>query len=251
MSTSAGDENLRKRKRSANSDSLPSKKVIQVENDDSASESEAEGSQSQASEGNAPDDDINWHSDDFDELEDDDEDPPSETEANNNPETPSNTLPPSKKKLKPLSHNKVVQSREAIAKTGVIYLSRIPPKLNPTKIRQLLSVFKSPVLRIFLAPESQAVYLRRTKSGDSKKRQFTEGWVEFADKKVAKKVATMLNAERIGGKKADKWYDDLWCMKYLPKFKWHHLTEQIGILPLPILSVSLRSSVSLPARAGV
>jgi ESF2/ABP1 family protein len=23
-------------------------------------------------------------------------------------------------------------------------------------------------------------------------------------------------------------YDDLWTIKYLPKFKWHHLTDQLG-----------------------
>jgi ESF2/ABP1 family protein len=139
---------------------------------------------------------------------------------------------PKKNNKNPLSRNKVAESREAIAKTGVIYLSRIPPRLNPTKIRQLLSVFESPVLRIFLAPETTAAYQRRVKSGGSKRKQFTEGWVEFEDKKIAKKVAVMLNAERIGGKKGDFCYDDLWCIKYLPKFKWHHLTEQIGTLVL-------------------
>lgn len=133
------------------------------------------------------------------------------------------------KKRTILSTKKFSDSREAIAKTGVIYLSRIPPRLSPTKIRQLLGPYGT-VLRIFLAPESTATYHRRIKSGGSRKKQFTEGWIEFEDKKVAKKVAVMLNAERIGGKKGDFLYDDLWCMKYLPKFKWHHLTAQIGIL---------------------
>ena len=61
-----------------------------------------------------------------------------------------------------------------------------------------------------------------------------EGWVEFEDKKAAKRVAELLNAQRIGTKKGDFWYDDLWSMKYLPKFKWHHLTEQIGIFLISI-----------------
>jgi ESF2/ABP1 family protein len=34
---------------------------------------------------------------------------------------------------------------------------------------------------------------------------FTEAWVEFSDKSVAKTVASMLNAEVIGGKKGDRW----------------------------------------------
>jgi hypothetical protein len=33
---------------------------------------------------------------------------------------------------------------------------------------------------------------------------FSEAWVEFLDKSVAKTVASMLNAEVIGGKKGDR-----------------------------------------------
>ena len=57
---------------------------------------------------------------------------------------------------------------------------------------------------------------------------YTEGWVEFKDKRVARSVAEMLNAQPIGGKKGSRWRDDVWTMKYLPKFKWNMLTEQIG-----------------------
>lgn len=39
----------------------------------------------------------------------------------------------------------------------------------------------------------------------------------------------MLNAQPIGGKKGTRWRDDVWTMKYLPKFKWRMLTEQIGM----------------------
>lgn len=34
---------------------------------------------------------------------------------------------------------------------------------------------------------------------------YSEAWVEFLDKSVAKTVAKMLNAQVIGGKKGDKW----------------------------------------------
>ncbi len=39
---------------------------------------------------------------------------------------------------------------------------------------------------------------RRKKYGGNKKKKYTEGWVEFLDKKVAKKVAKTLNAQPIG-----------------------------------------------------
>lgn len=38
----------------------------------------------------------------------------------------------------------------------------------------------------------------------------------------------MLNAQPIGGKKGSRWRDDIWTMKYLPKFKWNMLTEQVA-----------------------
>jgi ESF2/ABP1 family protein len=38
----------------------------------------------------------------------------------------------------------------------------------------------------------------------------------------------MLNAQPIGGKKGNRWRDDVWTMKYLPRFKWGMLTEQIA-----------------------
>lgn len=142
---------------------------------------------------------------------------------------PTDNLRPARKPKSVLSADKVSRSLTGVKNTGVIYISRIPPRLTPPKLRELLSPYGSKVLRIFLAPETTAEYTRRIKSGGSKMRQFKEGWVEFEDKKVAKNVVGILNAQRIGTKKGDFWYDDLWCLKYLPKFKWHHLTEQIGM----------------------
>jgi ESF2/ABP1 family protein len=211
---------------------LPATKYPDVSNE-SADESASDEVDPQSTDEHEADA-VEWDSDDLDELAEDDAESTEEVAEQALEQAPQDnplSAAPPKKKLKPLSKQKLAESRTAIQNTGVLYLSRIPPKLNPTKIRQLLSVFDSPVLRIFLAPESEVVYRRRIKSGDNKKRQFTEGWVEFAEKKVAKKVALMLNAERIGGRKGDKWYDDLWNLKYLPRFKWHHLTEQIGTPP--------------------
>ena len=71
---------------------------------------------------------------------------------------------------------------------------------------------------------------------------FTEAWVEFLDKTMAKTVARMLNAQVIGGKKGDRWRDDIWTMKYLSGFKWEMLGEQVG----KSLYTSTRSPLSLP-----
>ncbi len=61
-----------------------------------------------------------------------------------------------------------------------------------------------------------------------KNRRFTEGWVEFQDKSIAKVVARSLNNRQIGGKKRCPWHEELWNIKYLPKFRWGHLNERLA-----------------------
>src|SRR5690606_4737948 len=117
-------------------------------------------------------------------------------------------------------------SKTATAKTGVVYLSRVPPFMKPMKVKDLLSKFGA-IGRIFLAPEDPKVHAKRVKYGGNKKKDFEEGWVEFLNKKDAKLCAETLNARIIGGKKGNFYYDDIWNIKYLPKFKWHHLQAQI------------------------
>lgn len=58
--------------------------------------------------------------------------------------------------------------------------------------------------------------------------RFKEGWVEFKKRRVARKVAQLLNAQPIGGKKGDRYRDDIWTMKFLGGFKWEMLSEHIG-----------------------
>ncbi|KAH9625395.1 hypothetical protein KSS87_011466 [Heliosperma pusillum] len=108
---------------------------------------------------------------------------------------------------------------------GVCYLSRIPPKMDPLKLRHILSPFGE-VLRIYLVPEDPEAGKRRKQSGSFRGQGFSEGWVEFSDKRVAKRVANMLNGEQIGGKKRSKFYYDIWNIKYLSKFKWDDLTDE-------------------------
>ncbi|KAF0388481.1 ESF2/ABP1 family protein [Gigaspora margarita] len=128
--------------------------------------------------------------------------------------------------VKPLTLQKLAEFEKEQNKTGLVYLSRIPPFMKPAKIKHLLSKFGE-VGRIYLAPEDPKIKARRVKYKRNRKQNYTEGWVEFMDKKVAKNVAAALNAQPIGGNKRDVYHDDLWNIKYLPKFKWNNLTEQI------------------------
>ncbi|EPQ59704.1 hypothetical protein GLOTRDRAFT_71359 [Gloeophyllum trabeum ATCC 11539] len=129
--------------------------------------------------------------------------------------------------VKPLTPEALAAFKAAQERAGVVYISRIPPGMQPRKVRHLMSAYGE-VGRVYLQQEDpKRAYLRR-KYTTTKKPHFTEGWVEFKDKKVARAVAEMLNARPIGGKKGSRWRDDVWTMKYLPKFKWNMLTEQIA-----------------------
>ena len=117
--------------------------------------------------------------------------------------------------------------KDKAIKTGVIYISRIPPFMKPQKVRHLLSPYGS-IGRIFLTPEDATIHTRRVKLGGNKKRSYVDGWVEFSRKKDAKLVADALNTQPIGGRKGNWYHDDVWNIKYLKNFKWDDLTEQIA-----------------------
>jgi ESF2/ABP1 family protein len=64
--------------------------------------------------------------------------------------------------------------------------------------------------------------------GGNGSKQFTEGWIEFSDKKIAKSVAESLNNSTMGGMKSHFYHDDIWNLKYLKNFKWDYLTEKFA-----------------------
>ncbi|CAB3987420.1 activator of basal transcription 1 [Paramuricea clavata] len=78
---------------------------------------------------------------------------------------------------------------------------------------------------MFLDPMARK---RRKKYGGNKGKCFTEGWLEFKDRNVAKSVAASLNNTIVGGKKRNYYHDDIWNIKYLQKFKWSHLSEKMA-----------------------
>jgi ESF2/ABP1 family protein len=116
---------------------------------------------------------------------------------------------------------------ESLEKRGVIYMSRIPPYMKPNKARTMFEQFGS-VTRIYLAEEDPEIRRNRKNAGGNGSKQFTEGWIEFEDKKIAKAVAESLNNTAIGGTKSHFYHDDIWNLKYLKNFKWDYLTEKFA-----------------------
>lgn len=172
--------------------------------------------------------------DDGDDVEDDDDEDEKSTEDTNDKAAKKSTskkLPKIESELpdisRPLTKKNLVATEAAVKKSGVVYLSRIPPFMKPAKLRSLLEPYGA-INRIFLAPEDPTAHARRVKAGGNKKKSYTEGWVEFIKKKEAKAVCELLNARTIGGKKGSYYRDDIWNLLYLKGFKWHNLTEQIS-----------------------
>lgn len=114
-----------------------------------------------------------------------------------------------------------------LKKRGIVYLSRIPPRMGPARVKTLLSDFGS-ISRIYLVEEDKTVRKKRRKAGGSSGKRYTEGWVEFESKKAAKLVGETLNMSRVTNHKGSIHYDDLWNVKYLRGFRWSHLTEKVA-----------------------
>ena len=71
------------------------------------------------------------------------------------------------------------------AKPGIVYFAKIPPYVTPQQMRALLGRYGA-VGRVYLTPESEDVRRARRKRGGSARRNFTDGWVEFDDRRVAR-----------------------------------------------------------------
>ncbi|XP_060818870.1 activator of basal transcription 1-like [Bombus pascuorum] len=114
-------------------------------------------------------------------------------------------------------------------KRGIVYLSSIPKYMNITKIRELFSIYGK-VGRIYCQLEENELGqdYKKKKRKKVAARFFTEGWVEFESKRVAKHVAITLNNKQISSRKRSRFYDAIWNIKYLPRFKWIHLSERLA-----------------------
>ncbi|PIA51553.1 hypothetical protein AQUCO_01100421v1 [Aquilegia coerulea] len=146
-------------------------------------------------------------------------------ESNNNLLKEDKTEDKSEQTRKSRKKKRLLREAKEADKRGVCYMSRIPPHMDPLKLRQILSQYGD-IERIYLSPENPAAQLHRKRAGGFRGQQFSEGWIEFTKKGVAKRVANMLNGEQIGGRKRSSFYYDLWNIKYLSKFKWDDLTAE-------------------------
>ena len=135
--------------------------------------------------------------------------------------------PKRKKKVRKLKLDATEDFNEKLSKRGIVYLSRVPPRMTPSKVKTLLSDWGE-ITRIYLVEEDKTHRKKRRKAGGSSGKRYTEGWIEFASKKIAKLVGSSLNMTPISHQKGNMHHDDVWSVKYLKGFKWSHLTEKVA-----------------------
>ncbi|XP_021239259.1 activator of basal transcription 1 [Numida meleagris] len=115
------------------------------------------------------------------------------------------------------------RQRKKLPVPGVVYLSHVPPGFGPRQLRALLGGHGE-LGRVFLQPCGGAVRRRGRKGAG----RYAEGWVEFRDKRAARRAASHLQGAPISNRPRSRFRYDRWCLKYLPGFRWPHLSERLA-----------------------
>ncbi|NXA14993.1 ABT1 protein, partial [Sapayoa aenigma] len=131
---------------------------------------------------------------------------------------------------------------------GVLYLSFLPPGFGPRQARALLRPHGE-LGRVFLQPRGGSVRRRRQRPGGPPGGDFAEGWVEFRDKRAAKRAAKVLHGAPMAPRPRSPFRHHLWSIKYLPGFRWPHLSERLSY-ERQVRAQRLRAEVAQAKREG-
>jgi len=152
------------------------------------------------------------------------------------------TTPILRKPLDGLLNKLKARKKLSTPDKGVLYIGRVPPYMKPPQMKHLLSQYGH-VTKIYLTPEDPEQFKRRKKAGGKRKEKFIDGWVEYADKRIAKAVAKALNNSPMSASKRKYYAEDLWNLKYLPDFTWTNLTEK-KVYESRVRNQKLRTQIS-------
>jgi ESF2/ABP1 family protein len=163
----------------------------------------------------------------LEESEAEDKDDDSDAEDNKDSDVEDSEAAPKKRKrkIRKLDLTEVENFNEKLKKRGVVYIARIPPTMGPSKVKSLMSDFGE-VTRVYLREEDKTARKRRKWAGANGGKRYIEGWVEFSKRWVAKRAGTMLNNSPISMEKRNRFYGELWNVKFVRKLEWSHLTEK-------------------------
>ncbi|KAJ5488667.1 Pre-rRNA-processing protein esf2 [Penicillium diatomitis] len=132
---------------------------------------------------------------------------------------------PEQKKFKKVLSTKLLKKPKK-DKSGVVYLSSLPPYLKPFALKNIMEKRGfGPIRKVFFAPLVPSNSSSQRKS--NKRKLYSEGWIEFESKKTARLAAEAMNARPLGGPKGMYYRDDVINMRYLSGFKWADLMETV------------------------
>ncbi|XP_068027111.1 activator of basal transcription 1 [Melanerpes formicivorus] len=130
---------------------------------------------------------------------------------------------------------------------GVLYLSFVPPGFGPRHARALLAPHGE-LGRVFFQPQGGRLRKRRQRPGPPGG-SFSEAWVEFRDKRAAKRAAKVLHGTPLSPRPRSPFRHYCWSLKYLPGFRWPHLSERLAS-ERQGRSQRLRAEVAQARRVG-
>lgn len=140
-------------------------------------------------------------------------------------------------------------------RTGIVFISRVPPTMQPHEVRTLLAPFGT-IGRVYLAPDARATRGAAAPpplAGDGRhgRVRYAEGWVEFARRTAAKKAVAALNGMPVAASKKSRLYGEQWSLRLLPAdYTWSQLSAQ-HVYDSAVRAQRLRAAISQGRRATV
>ncbi|XP_065715648.2 activator of basal transcription 1 [Patagioenas fasciata] len=133
---------------------------------------------------------------------------------------------------------------------GVLYLPCPPIGFGPRQVRAMLRPYGE-IGRVFFQPRDGRVRRRRRRPHPqiNGAAPYIEGWVEFRDKRAAKRAAKMLNGAPMSPRPHSPFRHHRWSLKYLPGFRWPHLSERLSY-ERQVQVQRLRAEVAQAKREG-
>lgn len=111
---------------------------------------------------------------------------------------------------------------EIPSKPGILYFKTVPRNMPLQIIKAQFRKFGQ-LGRAFFIPESRRSYEARHKGKSAGPLRFAEGWLEFDNRKEARKAVKLLHMTPVGGKKNTAWENDRWNVEYLKSVDWEDL----------------------------
>jgi len=121
-----------------------------------------------------------------------------------------------------------LQGNEQGLSKGIIYFPSVPPLVGQNTLWRIFGQFGKISHCYFIRREKRKVQSDRKTKGSSLE-LLKEGWIEYEDKKIAKKVVLSFQGQELGPIRKGYIYSSLlWDIRYLSKVTWSMIETAMG-----------------------